>query len=172
MKRAITGQTYEKGGVWDPCIEIWHQLLKDLGWRATGVLLKAVGIRNVVNFSQIKKWSIFSLDIVEPGGVFSTYICVIGSHWPPAEWFNICETRCFRGDRGNVTFCGSEMAPFSFSCDHSGLPSLHWNQRAKLSSQAIWQVNEDESRAQVIFLSTTWSSVFLICLQTKPFLDF
>lgn len=105
MKRAITGQTYEKGGVWDPCIEIWHQLLKDLGWRATGVLLKAVGIRNVVNFSQIKNWSIFSLDIVEPGGVFSTYICVIGSHWPPAEWFNICETRCFRGDRGNVTFC-------------------------------------------------------------------
>lgn len=76
-------------------------------------------------FSQIKKWSIFSLDIVEPGGVFSTYICVIGSHWPPAEWFNIRETRCFRGDGGNVTFCRSEMAPFSFSCDHSGLPSLH-----------------------------------------------
>lgn len=55
VKRAITGQTYEKGGVWDPCIEIRHQMLKDLGWRATGVLLKAVGIRNVVNFSQIKK---------------------------------------------------------------------------------------------------------------------
>lgn len=78
MKRAITGQTYEKGGVWDPCIEIWHQLLKDLGWRATGVLLKAVGIRNVVNFSQIKKWSIFSLDIVEPGGVFQlTFVSLV-----------------------------------------------------------------------------------------------
>ena len=71
MKRAITGQTYEKGGV-------WHQLLKDLEWRATGVLLKAVGIRNVVNFSQIKKWSIFSLDIVEPGGVFQlTFVSLV-----------------------------------------------------------------------------------------------